>query len=1153
MVDLARDRSSTLNGSRFRHILGIVPSPLPLFAEPSSGPPGTVVSVEGVRFPDISELSCLFGGIVVPATFHSISRVTCSAPDQPLDSTDAATPLSVILAGSKLDFSHAFNAIEFQYNLLFTVFAIFPLYGPAMGGTVVRVQGTNFPAFQQIVCVFGGLKEAPAVFLHSKEVQCVTPKHAPGTVSVMIIVEGGNGEQEMTSQMPNFTFVDISTVQAVAKPSSGPQTGGTSVTVTFVRTVDFPIPSLSKNDSYCIFGDVKVSAHWQGNPTGEHEAATLTCTSPEHSEGFVTLSMYVGEFLGPIVIQSLFLFEPMPVISSVAPSHITAQPGTSVRIFIHGTGFRDSPFLSCRIGLEEGQEVEDIVVQGMWILPELIWCDFLTDSAVIITSAYSSQRLHVSVTNNGQDYSFESRFASVSVDLPWTLLGIWQTYGPNVGGTLVSIGLTGNPWHQPLKDGRQLKVARCKFGSAEPVPAMLSEDCGPAFASLLEKPSNGCHVISCKSPPSYTLEDVSVSISLNGGSNFWRGSQGMQFNFSYVEPLLVKNSTSVSGSALGGTPMLVHLWQPAPMALSKALTLGGPWCSFGDVIVPALPSHNEVSAHSGDSSSCIIACVSPSWALKSGSSETVNLLISSNGIDFAGSNAHLSFTYHAAPITTGLWPHIGSEVGGTQVKASGKGFHQSSSLSCIIRQVDTAVTVQRVPALWISDAKVLCVMPPHMPGPVEVFVATSEEMVNDSPLSRTWQQQPGMLFTYFPQPTINEVIPAAGFLDGGTPVSVFGSAFYHSSPMFCIFGDSWVTASYVSPSHLKCISPPAPLHLMSSPHHEVQVKMSVGYSDGNGGGSLLPYHPLQKDVYYTYFIAETIILDGIEDCSSKESSVMRKSLYDENDVCLDAVLRFLPRAGGTEVEQRVLIDDPSLRCIVIVTYTVTTISSPVEISSDGLLVKCALPPLQRMSLVDSGGESCVSSISLALNTSGVIEKIGSVALNETELKPWAVVTSVSPPLGSALGGTTVEVHIEQLPFFPYEFHPHHNAACLFGSVSTPAIWINRGELRCISPAMPPGSVSFTIDANAGAPSLLALSSVEFYVVPPSIALSVKPDNAPAAGGTIVIVRGTGFLPTVGLSCMFGSSNPAPATFISNDEVHCSTPSHPPSPPCSGYR
>ncbi len=101
--------------------------------------------------------------------------------------------------------------------------------------------------------------------------------------------------------------------------------------------------------------------------------------------------------------------------------------------------------------------------------------------------------------------------------------------------------------------------------------------------------------------------------------------------------------------------------------------------------------------------------------------------------------------------------------------------------------------------------------------------------------------------------------------------------------------------------------------------------------------------------------------------------------------------------------------------------------------------------------------------------------------------------------------------------------------------------------------MPPGSVSFTIDANAGAPSLLALSSVEFYVVPPSIALSVKPDNAPAAGGTIVIVRGTGFLPTVGLSCMFGSSNPAPATFISNDEVHFSTPSHPPSPPCSGYR
>ncbi len=293
-------------------------------------------------------------------------------------------------------------------------------------------------------------------------------------------------------------------------------------------------------------------------------------------------------------------------------------------------------------------------------------------------------------------------------------------------------------------------------------------------------------------------------------------------------------------------------------------------------------------------------------------------------------------------------------------------------------------------------------------------------------------------------------------------------------------------------------------------------------------------------------IVSIIILDGIEDCSSKESSG-RKS-HDKNDVCLNAVLRLLPRAGGSELEQRVIIEDPSLRCIVNATYIATTytISSPVEISSDRLWVKCALPPLQRMSLVDNLDDvSRMSSISLALDTSGIIQKIGSVALNATELKPWAVVTSVSPPLGSALGGTPVEVHIEQLPFFPYGFHPRHNAACLFGSVSVPAIWINRGELRCISPAMPPGNVSFTIDANAGAPSLLALSSVEFDVIPPSTALSVKPDNVPSAGGTTVIVHGTGFLPTVGLSCVFGSSNPVPATFISNNEVHCSTPLHSP--------
>ncbi len=1162
-MDFVED-SSTSNGSSLRHILDIVPSPLPLFSVPSSGPPSTIVSIEGIWFPDVSELSCLFGGVVVSATFISASQISCVVPDQPLDSIDALVPLSVILAGSNLDLSHEVNAIEFQYNPMFRVFAIFPLYGPATGSTVITVQGSHFPAFQQLVCVFGGFKEVPAVFIHSGEVQCVTPKHTPGTASIMLKVDGVNGEQEVTNQTPHFTFVDISTLQAVAEPSSGPETGGTWVRVTFAGAMDFLI-SLKDSIPYCMFGDSKASAHWwQDDLIGESKTAALTCISPQHPKGAVALSVYVSESVGPIIAQSLFLFEPIPVISSVVPSHITARSGTSVRMFMHGTGFRNSPFLQCQINISGGQEGDAIIANGTWISPELIWCDLLTDTAEIISAAYSSLRLQVSVTNNGQEYSPESLFATVAVDLPWTLLGIWPTYGPNIGGTLVSVVLTGHPWHQLLKQEQHPKITRCKFGSAEPVPAVLSEDCPPPFvSSLLEKRSNGCYVLLCKSPPSQTLGDVAISVSLDGGSNFWGGNQGIQFSFSYVEPLLVKNSTPATGPTLGGTHVSVHLWQRAPMALSKALTLGGPWCSFGDVVVPAVlhssvvPQHEEVSGNldeDGSYNSTTITCVSPPLALESSdSSHPVNLLISSNTIDFVGSATYLRFTYQAPPTTTGLWPRVGSEMGGAHVRVSGKGFHQSSSLSCIIRQLSIAVAVtavQSVPAIWISDSEVLCVMPPHMPGPVEVLVTTSEEMVlngSPDPFFHTWQKQSGLLFTYFPRPTISKVMPAAGLLEGGTLVSVFGSSFYNRYTTFCIFGDSWVQASYVSSSHLECVSPPAPLHLMS-PLHEVQVTMSVGYSNNNG--SLLQHPILQNDVLYTYFSRELIILVGVEVSNSNESS--GRTTRDEH-IYMNAVLRLLPRAGGSGFEQRVIVEDPSLRCVVNAnanathTAATSTISSPVEISTDGLLVKCALPPLQSTPLHNMEEVSQhVTSISLALDTtSGFIQEIGNVDLNGTELKPWAVVSSVFPSFGSALGGTPIEVHIEQLPPFSNGFHPHHNAACLFGSLSVPAIWINRGVLWCISPAMPPAQFSFTVDGNAGAPSLLALSSVEFDIVPPSITLSVIPDNAPSVGGTPLVVRGTGFLPTVGLSCVFGSSNPVPAMFISNNEVRCSTPSLPP--------
>ena len=85
----------------------------------------------------------------------------------------------------------------------------------------------------------------------------------------------------------------------------------------------------------------------------------------------------------------------------------------------------------------------------------------------------------------------------------------------------------------------------------------------------------------------------------------------------------------------------------------------------------------------------------------------------------------------------------------------------------------------------------------------------------------------------------------------------------------------------------------------------------------------------------------------------------------------------------------------------------------------------------------------------------------------------------------------------------------------------PALWVSASELRCVTPAHAPGSVSLALTANGGADfSAGAQGEATVRFVSQLALLSVSPASGPVTGGTMLTLRGTAFRNTAQLGCRF---------------------------------
>ncbi|MGZ4712665.1 MAG: beta strand repeat-containing protein [Acidimicrobiia bacterium] len=372
----------------------VVASPTVTSVTPSSGPAsgGTSVTIGGTGF---SGATAVKFGTTAAASFtvNNATQITATSPAHAGGTVDVTvtTPAGTSPTGA---------ADQFTFVAAPTVTSVTPSSGPASGGTSVTIAGTNFTGATAVS--FGGTAAASFTFNNANQITATAPAHAAGTVDVTVTTVGGTSA---TGAADQFTFIGAPTVTSVT-PSSGPASGGTSVTI---MGTGFTGATAVK------FGTTAAASFTVDN------AGQITATAPAHAAGTVDVTVTTPGGTSATGGTDQFTFIAAPTVTSVTPASGPASGGTSVTIA--GTNFTDATAVS---------------------FGGTAAASFTVDNAGQITAtapAHAAGTVDVTVTTVGGTSATGAADQFTFVAAP-TVTSVTPNTGPTAGGTSVTIAGT---------------------------------------------------------------------------------------------------------------------------------------------------------------------------------------------------------------------------------------------------------------------------------------------------------------------------------------------------------------------------------------------------------------------------------------------------------------------------------------------------------------------------------------------------------------------------------------------------------------------------------------------------------------------------------------------------------------------------------------
>ncbi|NYK10676.1 hypothetical protein HNR14_002557 [Leifsonia naganoensis] len=562
----------------------------------------------------------------------------------------------------------------FTFDPIPTIASVAPTSGPETGGTDVTITGTNFTGATGVT--FGGTPGTGFTVVNDTTITVTTPAHAPGGVDV--VVQHPNGD----SEPGDFTFLQVPAITSLA-PASGPETGGTAVTITGTGFT---------GATGVTFGADAGTAFTVVNDT------TITVTTPAHAPGAVDV---IVQHPNGDSQPGDFTFLQLPAITSLTPTSGPAAGGTAVTIT--GTGFTGAT--GATFGGTAGTAFTVV-----------------NDTTITVTTpAHVPAAVDVVVQHpNGDSQPGDFTFLPAAA-----ILSLTPTSGPETGDTTVTITGTG-------------------FTGATGVT--FSGTAGSGFAVVDDTTIT---VVTPAHAPGAT--DVVVQ-SPNGNSG--------PGTFTFVALPAISSLAPASGPVTGGTPVTIT---GSGFTGATGVTFDGtPGVGFSVVndttITVASPAHAE---------------------------GPVDVIVQAP----VGDSAPATFTYLPLPVITGVAPANGPETGGTAVTITGTGFTGT-----------TGVTFGGTPATGVTvvnDTTITATTPAHAPGAVDVVVTTP-----------AGPSEPGD-FTFDAVPAITSVAPASGPETGGTAVTITGTGFTGATGVtfggtagtaFTVVNDTTITVT--TPAHV---------------------------------------------------------------------------------------------------------------------------------------------------------------------------------------------------------------------------------------------------------------------------------------------------------------------------------------------------------------
>jgi len=655
------------------------------------------------------------------------------------------------------------------------VSSISPTSGPAAGGTTVTITGSGFTGASQVL--FG---TATSTFSVNSDTQITVVSPAgSGMVYVTVTTPKGTSATSIADQFTYQGTPPIPPIPTIASisPTSGPTTGGTTVTITgsgftgvsqvlfgttavsFTVNSDKQITAVSPAGSGTV--DVKVTTPGGTSATSSVDKFTYVIARPTIKQLSATSGPVTGgtkviiagsgftgasKVLFGTISATSFTVNSATQITAVSPAgsgtvdvKVTTPGGTSATSSVDRFTYVPAPTvtgISTNTGPAAGGT--SVIIRGSnfagaskVLFGTIPTTSFTVNSATQITavSPAGSGTVDVKVTTPGGTSTVSSVDRFTYVPAP-TVTGISTNTGPAAGGTTVTI------------TGRDFTGAsKVLFGTV------------PATSFTV----NSATQITAVSPASTGGSGtVDVKVTTPGGTSVT--SSADRFTYVYALPAITSISPT-SGPTTGGTLVTIT---------------GSNFTGASKVLFGTIPASIKTVSDTQ------ITAVSPAG------SGTVDVKVTTPGGTSAVSSVD-RFTYVPAPTVTGISTNTGPAAGGTTVIITGSNFTGASK-----------VLFGSVPAtsFTVNSAMQITAVSPAGSGTVDVTVTTPGGISATSSADR---------FTYVPAPTVTGISTNTGPAAGGTTVTITGSNFTGASKV--LFGSVATSIITVSDTQITVTSP----------------------------------------------------------------------------------------------------------------------------------------------------------------------------------------------------------------------------------------------------------------------------------------------------------------------------------------------------------